>query len=97
MRDQSIIESVLGTVRKPDFIKRSFVHEIGKDHVGEPAVWIRVIVTDQEAAKRTFFEDTQAYADEIRESLRQNDVERWPYFTFRSESEEAEPVEEEEQ
>lgn len=63
-------------------------HRLGEDSTGDPAVFLRVVLTDAASKPATLGEITGKIAGEIYDRLRFH--ENWgliPYFSFRSKSE----------
>ena len=66
----------------------------GRDHSGDPALWIRVILTDEASATdEEFLKNTRRLKDLIVPIARRIEPRRWPYLSFSSVTEEAELVE----
>jgi hypothetical protein len=65
----------------------------GLDHSGDPAIWIWVFLTDEAAlSDERFLETAQRLRDLIDPVARSVVPDRWPYLSFRSLAERAEPM-----
>ncbi|MCB2261744.1 MAG: hypothetical protein LGR52_02205 [Candidatus Thiosymbion ectosymbiont of Robbea hypermnestra] len=71
---------------QPEFVK-NFYCEFDEDLDGDPAVWVWIVVGDNEVESDDFPEHLKATRSWISTALSKTDVERWPYMWFRSESE----------
>jgi len=68
--------------------------ETGFDHSGDPAIWIWAFLTDEASeTDERFLRTAQQLRDVIEHAARVVASERWPYVSFRSLKEQAEPVE----
>jgi hypothetical protein len=62
-------------------------YSIGEDWVGDPAIFFRVLLSDN-ASRREFLADvTGRVSDELFDSLHLRESDYTPYFNFRSKSE----------
>ena len=65
-------------------------YNIGEDNSGEPAIHFRVVLTDEAARRETIARATRSIIDRISERLAP--LPKWglfPYFSFRSQAEQA--------
>lgn len=58
----------------------------GEDAVGDPALFIEVVVTDEQASRADFPAQALALSNEIFQRVRALGLDYWPYVRFLSES-----------
>jgi hypothetical protein len=58
--------------------------------VGDPAIWIWVILRDDIAGTAEILKHSQPVRTTIVQALREAGIDRWPYLRFRGQSEQAE-------
>lgn len=82
-------EQVEAVVRKlaPDVVR--VVLRDTEDWTGDPALYIHVLLSDESVKEGRLFEAAEHAEKVIRDELRLDDLERFPYFRFRSVSEQA--------
>ena len=64
-------------------------HRIGEDHDGDPAIYFRIVVTDSAARREDIGLSTQRVKNFLLDRLQPYSWGLIPYFSFRSESEQA--------
>jgi hypothetical protein len=65
-------------------------HTFGNDWTGDPAIFFWVTLTDEASKKDNLLKATTAFMNELDRRIDfQNDWDLIPYFSFRSESEQA--------
>lgn len=80
---------------QPHFVKE-FTLALDEDLDGEPAVRVSMVVADDEVEGSAFPHHVEQASTWIAEALSASGVQRWPYMSFRGESEvgtTSEPVE----
>lgn len=85
------IGEVLRHIEFPPAV-RTWDYELGLDSTSDPAVWLYIFVDDQTAASDDFLGLTLEIEGKIRDGLGAAGITRWPYFRFRTESEQRELV-----
>jgi hypothetical protein len=88
MSEQERIETVLGAIDRPPFVTE-IRHALDTDAAGEPAIWVWVVLEDDTADSAEFFERSEVVKSKIVQSLREAQIDRWPYVRFRGQSEQA--------
>jgi hypothetical protein len=86
----NIEAEVDGAVRRlgPDVVRVR--HRVGEDTSGEPAIYFRIVITDSAARRENIGAATRQISNFLTDELQP--YPRWglyPYFSFRSESEQA--------
>ncbi len=82
------IEQLNSRLRKdqPEFVK-NFRLAFEDDVDGDPAVWVWVVVGDDEVAAADFPEHSETTRSWISTALSDTHIKRWLYVRFRAESE----------
>jgi len=62
---------------------------VGHDWSEHPAIYFRVILSDEASRRERLLEITQRVRGRVRNELGLDDLEHFPYFRFRSQSEQA--------
>ena len=91
MNDLDAIKSVVVGLELPEYVKE-FDYFLDEDSSGYPAVWVYVIVTDEEADGESFGPDSRRIGNAIEDAIHASGIGRWPYIRFRSLSEVQTPV-----
>jgi len=89
MSEQEQIKTVLDAIDRPSFVTE-IRHALDTDSSGDPAVWVWVVLEDDTADSDEFFERSEVVKTKIVQSLREAQIDRWPYVRFRGQSEQAE-------
>jgi len=82
-------EQVEAVLRKlaPDVVR--VVLQDWEDWTGDPALYIRVLLSDESVQDGRLFEVAEHARKVIRDELKLDDLDRFPYFKFRTVSEQA--------
>jgi hypothetical protein len=80
------VTDALSKLRLPDDVV-AIQYELALDSSGDPAVRLWVIVKDEAAQRKSFPEEAAKIQDQIMEVFVRTGVERWPYVSFRTTSE----------
>jgi hypothetical protein len=80
------VEEALENIRFPDFVL-GFDYELGADSMGDPAVWIWVLVKDEAANRADLTASSTEMERRIREALNAAGSTRWPFVRLRTASE----------
>jgi len=60
---------------------------LGEDWTGDPAVYIRVVLTDAASKEEYLYDVAQRVRREVRNEIKVEEIGLHPYFSFRSQSE----------
>jgi len=87
-REQAEKKRLESQLRKdqPEFVK-NFHFEFEEDLDGDTAIWVWAIVGDDEVESAEFPEHLKTTSRWISTALSETHIERWPYTSFRAESE----------
>lgn len=93
---QSVMTSTAPTQAQVDIIavelapdvERIRLH-VGEDFSGDPALYFRVLLSDEASRKERLAAVARTVRERLSEDLQLDDSDRFPYFRFRSKSEQA--------
>jgi hypothetical protein len=63
-------------------------HSFGEDWSGDLAIYFRIVLSDEASRLERLWESSQRVRKALEEDLRLYESDYWPYFNFRSKSEE---------
>jgi hypothetical protein len=90
MNDRETIEKAIRSVSLPGYVRR-VLFELYNDSTGDPAVLVRVIVADDviqtPSGDLSPDFDWQAIDGKLFDAIWHSGAGRWPYITYRSQSE----------
>lgn len=87
--EAAVVAGVLADVRPqfPPFV-RDAVFQLRTDHAGDPAVWVWLILDDDtELESRAIQAELKRVRDAIQDRVFASGIDRWPYLSVRTVSE----------
>ena len=82
-REEEMIRETLAALKRPSEVQDIQI-EFGEDHSGNPAVWIKLSVTNSVRPRSPAWNDVFEYSQEIGQALSEKRLRHWPYVRFHS-------------